>query len=240
MNPVILLFMNSSMSLKERFFAWIVYLFYRVYYSTLRIRHENLWWENPNLDKNRPLILAHWHEDDIAMIGRYAMTGFYVIVSQSRDGNLLAYVMSKLGCRPLRGSSSRGGARVLLKTIRVLRKTKAVCAITIDGPRGPRHVAKTGIVKLAQKTNAQIITLNAAAQRRFVFRRSWSQTYMPLPFTKVYHYIDQMPLEVPEKLSEDDESRIISVIESRLKDNHRLLYERFEKPKNGLMRKRMR
>ncbi len=222
-----LFLVNDSMPLKDRIVAWGIYAFYKVYYSTLRVQTENLWWENGVLQKNRPLILAHWHEDDVAMIGRYASTGFHVIVSQSKDGNLLAYVMTKLGCKPIRGSSSRGGARALLEVIRILRKKPAACAITIDGPRGPRHKAKPGIVKLAQKTGAQIITVSAVAPRRFVFHKSWSKTYIPLPFSKVYHFADRTPIEVPASLSESEEKIILTEIESRLKGNHRSLEDKY-------------
>lgn len=218
--------MNREMPFKERILARLIYIFYKTWYRTLRIEVINPWWKNPAYRPEGPLIVAHWHEDDMALIGRYVCFQFHVIISQSKDGNLLNYVMEKLGCRPVRGSSSRGGAKALLTMVKILKKNSGICAITIDGPRGPRHKAKPGLVMLAQKTGAQILTLSAAAQHRFIFKKSWSQTYLPLPFTKVVHFIDPEPLEVPADCPETEQIAIISEIEERLSNNHKNLYDR--------------
>ncbi|MGB3977254.1 MAG: lysophospholipid acyltransferase family protein [bacterium] len=221
--PVNLLQMNKAMTRKERILAWLIHIFYKAYYRTLRIEVINPWWENPAIKADRPLLIAHWHEDDMALIGRYAEKGIHVIVSLSKDGDLLNYVLQKQGWNPIRGSSSRGGAKALLTTVKTLQKTSGVCAVTIDGPRGPRHRAKPGVAMLAQKAKAQIITLSAAAKHRFVFTKSWSQTYLPLPFSRVVHFADPMPLEIAVDSSETDRQGMLVQIENRLIENHKKL-----------------
>ncbi len=213
--------MNREMTFKERCLAHLIYIFYKYFYRTFRVRTENLWWENPDLDPARPVVLAHWHEDDMALIGKYAQNGFHVIVSLSKDGHLLSYVLEKLGAVPVRGSSSRGGARALLEMIKALRMSNGVGAITIDGPRGPRHIAKPGVVGLAMKTNAQLLTVSAGARHRFVFKKSWSKTYLPLPFSTVIHIVSKTPIDLPVDGSVEEFSRVTREIEARLEEDHR-------------------
>ncbi|MBN1879327.1 lysophospholipid acyltransferase family protein [bacterium] len=217
------------MTFKDRCLAHIIYLFYKCYYKTLVIRAENRWWENSELDPARPIVLAHWHEDDMALIGAFAPARFHVIVSLSRDGHLLSYVLAKLGCIPVRGSSSRGGARALLAMIKALKESNGAGAITIDGPRGPRHQAKPGVVTLAQKTNAQLLTVSAGARRRFVFRKSWSQTYLPLPFTTVEHIVSKTPIVLPKDDSQEEFSRVLREIETRLENDHMDILSRHQR-----------
>lgn len=211
------------MTRKERFLAWLIHIIYKIYYRTLRVEVINPWWENPAIQPDRPILIAHWHEDDMALIGRYAHRGLYVFVSLSKDGELLNFVLQKQGWNPVRGSSSRGGAKALLSMVKMLQKSNSVCAITIDGPRGPRHRAKPGVALLAQKANAQIITLSAAVKHRFVFKKSWSQTYLPLPFSRVVHFADPVPLEITADSSETDREAMLIEIENRLIENHNRL-----------------
>ena len=74
---------------------------------------------------------------------------FAVLTSQSRDGEFIARVIHRFGFVPVRGSSSRGGQRALLEMHSFVAKGGGA-AFTIDGPRGPRYVAKRGPVLLAR------------------------------------------------------------------------------------------
>lgn len=221
--------MDGEMRFKDRFLAHLIYLFYKYIYRTYRVKVENPWWENPEIDQTRPVVIAHWHEDDMALIGRYAPQHFHVIVSLSRDGRLLSRVMEKLGCVTVGGSSSRGGARALLEMIKRLRDTNGIGAITVDGPRGPRHVAKPGIVALARKIDGQIVTLSAGARRRFVFGKTWSKTYLPLPFTSVFHIVSKTPVNLPKDESDEEYERVLKEIEEMLRTDHRRIAEGFSR-----------
>lgn len=215
------------MRFRDRFLAHLIYLFYKYIYRTYRVKVENPWWENPEIDQTRPVVVAHWHEDDMGLIGYYAPMHFHVIVSLSRDGRLLSYVMEKLGCVTVRGSSSRGGARALLEMIKALRGTAGIGAITVDGPRGPRHVAKPGVIALAKKIDGQLVTLSAGARRRFVLRGTWSRTYLPLPFTAIHHIVSRTPVDLPKDESDEAYARVLREIEERLTEDHRRIAERF-------------
>lgn len=131
-----------------------------------------------------PCIFALWHEDDLSLGGAYAYCDVALLVSLSNDGELIARIMRLLGFECFRGSSSRGGARGLLGLIRYVREGGRAC-VTVDGPRGPRHEVKPGVVEIARKTGAPIVPIRAYADRAWVFGKAWSQSRIPKPFSKV-------------------------------------------------------
>ncbi len=177
-----------------------VYSLYSRTYRTTIINDRNF----RELPPHRPpIIFAHWHSDDLSMIGPHRNKGHTILVSQSRDGDLLAHALEHLGYRTIRGSSTRGGARGLLQLIQSVR-SGADTVVTVDGPTGPRGIVKPGIIMLSLKTGAPIQTLGAQASRKFVFRNSWSQTFLPAPFSKVHILYSPELITPPASDSESD------------------------------------
>ena len=116
-----------------------------------------------------PVVLAMWHDQAFAAARfldrrlHHAGLGLTVIASQSRDGELVARLAGKLGIPVVRGSTSRGGRGAILALHRALVKHGSSPLLAPDGPRGPRHVAKSGAVLLAQFGQAPIVPLAFAA-----------------------------------------------------------------------------
>jgi lysophospholipid acyltransferase (LPLAT)-like uncharacterized protein len=109
------------------------------------------------LHARRPnVIYAFWHGHLLYLMYRYRGSGVYILVSQSRDGEVLSRILQRFGLPVIRGSSSRGGRRSLLELVRRAR-AGASAAIAPDGPRGPRHQAQSGIITLARLTEIPII-----------------------------------------------------------------------------------
>jgi lysophospholipid acyltransferase (LPLAT)-like uncharacterized protein len=106
-----------------------------------------------------------------------------VLISRSRDGDLIARGALRWGYEPVRGSSSRGGGMALRVLIRGLRAGKDV-VITPDGPRGPRERVQPGVIALAKKSGCPVIPMSYDASRR-VRLRSWDRFLAPLPFSKI-------------------------------------------------------
>jgi lysophospholipid acyltransferase (LPLAT)-like uncharacterized protein len=184
------------MTLGKRLLAPIGVQFYRIYSSTYRVQ-----WINDELYRLKPpdrppLIFAHWHGDDLSMIGPNRHMGHFIMISLSKDGDLLAYLMRRLGYNVLRGSTSRGGARGLIQLIRAVREGHDTI-VTVDGPRGPRSVVQPGVVLLSLKTGSHILPAAAGASPRFTFDRSWSKTYLPAPFAKVIILLAQQTIAPP-------------------------------------------
>lgn len=158
--------------------------FYSLYSRTYRVHIINDQFFRTIPPNRSPYIFAHWHSDDLSMLGPHRNKGHYILVSQSRDGDLLAHAMLHLGYHVIRGSSTRGGARGLLQLIHAVRQGHDT-VVTVDGPTGPPRIVKPGIITLARKTATPILPLGSFAPHRLVFTKSWSKTFLPAPFSQV-------------------------------------------------------
>ena len=103
------------------------------------------------------------------------------MTSMNLDGEAIASCIQRFGYGVARGSSSRGGFRALAQLVRDIRRGRDA-AFTIDGPRGPRYIAKQGPVLLAFKTGAAICCFHISMKHRIQLR-SWDEFQIPLPFT---------------------------------------------------------
>jgi lysophospholipid acyltransferase (LPLAT)-like uncharacterized protein len=131
-----------------------------------------------------PGIFPFWHRCVLPATWLFRKQHPAVMTSQSRDGEFIARVIRRFGFVPVRGSSSRGGQRALLEMNQLLGEGHAV-AFTIDGPRGPRYVAKRGPVMLARMSGAGITAFYVAVERAWVLK-SWDRLMIPKPFSRIY------------------------------------------------------
>lgn len=131
-----------------------------------------------------PCTFALWHSDDLTLGSLYAYSRLGIIISRSSDGELIARTLRLLGFSVFRGSSSRGGAEGLLGVIRHVRGGYPAC-LTVDGPRGPLHKVKPGVVEIARKTGEPVVPISAFASRAWRFHKTWNKTYLPKPFATV-------------------------------------------------------
>jgi lysophospholipid acyltransferase (LPLAT)-like uncharacterized protein len=134
-------------------------------------------------DEITPAIIVFWHRCIVPGMYWYRGRNIAVMTSSSFDGEYIARIIEKFGYGAVRGSSTRGGVRALLGMHTVLERGQSV-AFTIDGPKGPRYVAKPGPVLLARNTGVPICTFHLAVERAWVFR-SWDRLLLPKPFSRV-------------------------------------------------------
>jgi len=151
-----------------------------------------------------PLVLALWHGElfPATAFGHTITARLVTFVSQSRDGEFIARVIERLGHVTVRGSSTRGGVKALLQAKRVMEKENRRAVFTIDGPKGPRHQAKDGVIFLAQRAGARIVPLRAFPQRSTVFEKSWDRFVLPWPFTRCRIYLGEPMAVTGDKLDE--------------------------------------
>ena len=121
------------------------------------------------------------------------------MTSLNRDGEAIAQCIQKFGYGAARGSSSRGGFRALAEMAREIRQGRD-CAFTIDGPRGPKYIAKQGPVLLALKTGAAIFCFHISMKHKIQLK-SWDEFQIPLPFTPAV-VLKAAPIWVPPDASE--------------------------------------
>jgi len=130
----------------------------------------------------RPAIYSFWHQCIFPAAALFQKQGIAVMTSLSFDGEFIARIIEKLGFRAVRGSSSRGAVGALLGMRREIEAQNAV-AFTIDGPRGPRYIAKPGPVLLAHATGAPMAAFHIALENPWVLK-SWDATRIPKPFSR--------------------------------------------------------
>jgi lysophospholipid acyltransferase (LPLAT)-like uncharacterized protein len=135
--------------------------------------------------RNRsPCVYAHWHGDELVLVGYYAFRRLAVLSSLSKDGSIMARTLQLLGYEVFRGSSSRGGARGLIGLIKAV-KTGSQSALAVDGPKGPIYEVKPGVVELAVRTGQPIIPVRTRCNRAWFIPRAWNKSYLPKPFARV-------------------------------------------------------
>lgn len=160
-----------------------------------------------------PAVYCFWHQCIFAGAYFYRDRDVAVITSRSFDGEYIARIIGKLGFRAVRGSSSRGGARALLLLHKEIEAGSTV-AFTIDGPRGPRFVAKPGPVLLARNSGVPIVCFHIAAEHAWVLG-SWDATIIPRPFSRVYLRLGRM-IEVPAHAGEVEMSQAHAEMQASL------------------------
>lgn len=162
-------------------------IFYRAWVRSLRYDDGGRMHELTDAaDSGRPVMLAIWHSELFALSGYGipVLTGrMATVVSDSRDGELIAQVLERVGYATARGSSTRGGLKALLALKRHMEKG-LLGVLTVDGPRGPRHKVKDGAVFLAHRSGALLIPVRSRLSCGYEFSRSWDRFQLPLPFSR--------------------------------------------------------
>ena len=122
------------------------------------------------------------------------------MTSMNLDGEMIARCIERYGYGAVRGSSSRGGLRALAEMAGEIRNGRDA-GFTIDGPRGPRYVAKQGPVLLARKSGAAIFCFHISMKRRIQLN-SWDHFQIPMPFTRAKVFMAE-PLWIPPDTDEN-------------------------------------
>ena len=136
-------------------------MFIRLLHATLRVRHVGV----ETLDAMPQYIIAFWHEHLMMMLHARYRRPIRVLVSQSRDGELIASTFSRYGVDVSRGSTTRGGIAALRDMIRSARAGSNI-VFTPDGPKGPRRIAKDGVIYAAQATGLPVVPVAFTAKKK--------------------------------------------------------------------------
>ena len=132
------------------------------------------------------VLLCVWHQQFFSGIRHsqnYKIYNPVVMISQSRDGEIVARMVKHIGWNAVRGSSSRGGMRALKCMISKLKETKLAVHI-VDGPKGPSGKVKSGVIHLAHATDAAVVPVSVSAEKAWYFK-SWDKFLLPKPFARV-------------------------------------------------------
>lgn len=220
---------ERSFSLGQRaalfFIAWAGYLAIALICRTVRFEITS---EEDGVTPDRrswppsPAIAPFWHRCVFPAAFYFRDRDVSVMTSRSFDGEYIARIIEKFGFRAVRGSSSRGAVGALLGMHNVIEEGR-IAAFTIDGPRGPRYLAKPGPVLLARNTGATIRCFYISVKDAWVLN-SWDRFVIPKPFTRA-HVRWSGPILVPREAEDLDgyQSQMQAALERVREDADRLV-----------------
>ncbi|WP_456323726.1 lysophospholipid acyltransferase family protein [Hydrogenimonas sp.] len=143
-----------------------------------------------------PFVVTFWHCELLMAHFAYkkvANRDVNVMISDHFDGEIIAKTISMFGIKPLRGSSRKGAARVLMGAIKAIREGENV-ALTPDGPIGPRHSVSDGAVTIAAKSGVPIVVINVVPEKYWQ-AKSWDRFVIPKPFGAIDFYVSD-PIDI--------------------------------------------
>jgi lysophospholipid acyltransferase (LPLAT)-like uncharacterized protein len=147
-------------------------------------------------------IYCSWHDRIFLATYWWRRRRIVVMTSQSFDGEYIARFIQRFGYGSARGSSTRGGVGAVVEMARLMR-AGCTTGFTIDGPKGPRYVAKMGAVLLAKKSGHPVLPFTVALARYWTLP-SWDKFQIPKPFTRAKVFVAE-PIYVP---ADADEKRL--------------------------------
>ncbi|MEN6466686.1 MAG: lysophospholipid acyltransferase family protein [Syntrophaceae bacterium] len=176
-----------------RQFHVFLYWFIRLYSLTFRVIIEN---EQEWMDYVRGggrVILCTWHQQFFCAIRHFQKYKIFrpaLMISRSRDGEMIAAVAERSGWIAVRGSSSNRGKHALYQMIEHLKGSR-LAAHVLDGPQGPAGRIKAGIITMAHSAEAAVVPFYTRADRSWFFK-SWDNFFLPKPFARVTISFDKI------------------------------------------------
>ena len=220
--------MSDQRPLSLKIVMWVLYIVCRLLSSTWRIRFVGM-------DRRRmtvgasptgSFLIGIFHENSIAGLLSHENHQICNMVSQSKDGEIVDFIVRKYGLTTVRGSSSRGGKAVREAMIEQV-NAGVIGAIAVDGPRGPRRVLKNGIADIARKTGAPIVPVTTYGQNNWILKKTWDKTRIPKPFSKIIIYYGE-PIFVPKDAKDEQFNEYLTKITDVMNRDDDLVRLRFD------------
>jgi lysophospholipid acyltransferase (LPLAT)-like uncharacterized protein len=190
--------------MKQKIISHLIYYFIRLINFTYRYEFVGL--ENKKIARSHhpkgAFVFAIWHQNLIPGILAHGDEQYTMIISESKDGEIVAVTCEKLGHKPSRGSSTRGGKKALIEMVKNV-KSGIPGALTVDGPKGPAHIVKPGVIELARLAQCAIVPMSPYAKSFWVLKKSWDKFRIPKPFTKIVIAIGE-PVYVDDSITKEN------------------------------------
>lgn len=195
----------KQLTFTRRCLAWGAYLLIRLFSCTWRVSVD----QHTRVDG--PGIYCCWHNKLLLPItkypylfsNKYLVTEMSGMVSASKDGAFLSFLLRKFKMNPIRGSSSRRGAQALVEARKTLKQNQSV-AVTPDGPKGPVYSAKSGPVVLSRLCQLPIIPTSVSVSAYWELK-SWDKFIIPKPFSRVVITFGKPFVVPPDATDQSDE-----------------------------------
>ena len=213
--------------MKTKITSYLIYYFIRL--INLTYKYEFVGLDNKKrargLHPKGAYLFAVWHQNLIPGILANGDEQHTMIISESKDGELVAVTCEKLGHKPSRGSSTRGGKKALVEMVKNV-KSGIPGALTVDGPKGPPFVVKPGVIEIARQSQCAILPMSPYTDRFWVLEKSWDHFRIPKPFSRVVIALGE-PFFIDEAISKEDFDQTALDIATRLKKGEEIAKSHF-------------
>ena len=186
--------------------------------ATWRVQASNIHPQTQALhDAGQPVLYALWHGRLYAALAGFQQRSPAVLISQSRDGQMITNVAHGLGYQHVvRGSFGRGGFKASRAILDTLSERKQSILFFVDGPRGPRHQVKPGIIRLAANAQVPIVPVAIGAETLLtVMTKAWDHFHAPNFFSRMQLHLGA-PILPPQANGTDDVERCRKALETAL------------------------
>ena len=152
--------------------------------------------------EKRPVMICSWHGRLLFPVFNLNKLNFYALAGLHKDADIISRICEKLGWKMIRGSSSKGGYKAYKGILNKLSSNNKIY-ITPDGPKGPIHIIKNGIVEASIKKEALILPISGISSKNWKIK-NWDLFLIPKPFGKILNIygniIDTKTINNPEDL----------------------------------------
>ena len=172
-------------------------------------------------------VFALWHAHQCGVFSCNMYKKTCIMVSNSKDGEIISRAANAVGVETVRGSQNRGGTKASLQLIKRIKEDDVNGALTIDGPRGPKKIVKKGIIEIARMTQTPIVpAVYWSPQKLFLKFKSWDEFRFPLIGTKLVMLFGD-PINVPIEPTEEEIEKIRKEVEDKLNELYKDLKENY-------------
>jgi lysophospholipid acyltransferase (LPLAT)-like uncharacterized protein len=178
-----------NQALSSQPLAFLLVLLIRFIYATMRITVVGKDILPGFAARGEGYVGAFWHARILMFPFLYPGKALHILVSQHRDGEIIANILKQFGFYLVRGSSSKGGHDALREMMRLLRADNDL-GIAADGPRGPAEALKPGAAQLGRISGKAVIPISFSASMAFRFT-SWDRFMFPLPFSRGVYVVGE-------------------------------------------------
>lgn len=165
--------------------AFFGYHFIRLYLKTVKIKIII----DPALKTidRCQVLTGFWHGSQFLLLATARSWPSVVLVDKSWAGNIQAQILKRFGFIVIRGSTKHSPSKALMMMFKALKQGNAG-SFALDGPRGPRHQSKPGIIYLSQKIGHPIIPVVTWLRHHWTLKRTWCKYQLPIPFSEAVAY----------------------------------------------------
>ena len=196
--------------------------------SYFTIEEQLATFKNINYPTGQQAVFALWHAHQCALYCCEDKDKLNVLISKSRDGEIITRATKYMGINVVRGSQNRGGARASIELIQKLEQGENI-AITVDGPKGPRRKVKEGIIVIAKQTQVPIIPMVwYSPKKNFInIKSSWDGLRLPLGVITVLTSFGE-PMMVPSDATKEQMEELRLKLEQNIQNLYDDLKQNFD------------